>query len=249
MTRRITPRPAFTLVEMLIAIGVVILLAAITVSASIALIQKSEVRQTDSTITVLDLAMSEWEAQSDRKLTWTDGTLAADLADGTPHVYTLTEVLRTIRRSGAVAPILAQIKPEFVYTYGVDEPDPPPWIALGTPGDPDPNAAAAGGAIGNFTNELAVLDAWGTPIRAVHPGRLANVGSGETAQADGTILIDTSAWYGVETIYGPAENRRIRFVSAGPDGQFGDLRAEDGTPEHEAAHDNVVSYPVEDEHE
>ena len=40
-------------------------------------------------------------------------------------------------------------------------------------------------------------------------------------------------------------DRRLRFVSAGPDGLFGDFNAASGSPLYEALRDNVYSYPLE----
>ena len=59
----------------------------------------------------------------------------------------------------------------------------------------------------------------------------------------GTISTDA------EHIYGRAVGRRLLFVSAGPDGLFGDLEADEETPEHESAHDNVYSYEITDDHD
>ena len=61
---------AFTLVEMVIVIGVIILLAALTLAVSVAVVEGSEVRQTESTMQLLDTALREWEALSDRKITY-----------------------------------------------------------------------------------------------------------------------------------------------------------------------------------
>ncbi|MHC5015700.1 MAG: type II secretion system protein [Planctomycetota bacterium] len=57
----------FTLVEMVIVIGVIILLAALTLSVSVAVVEGSEVRQTENTIRLLTAAIQEWEAQADRQ--------------------------------------------------------------------------------------------------------------------------------------------------------------------------------------
>lgn len=260
-------RRAFTLVEMLIAIGVVVALAAITLTASMSLARGSEIRQTENTIRLLDLALSEWEAQADKKLTW--GTndpsngVKYDMANGTPHVFTVTEMLVRIGRSQPVKEIVAQIDDQFLYRYDTSEPA-PSWIALVNPGDADPNGASAASVyssddldgLGQPVNgTLAVLDAWGTPIRAVHPGRVALPNDVAPFDEDGTVVVDgrsdpygSATFYATELIYGRAENRKMVFVSAGPDGRFGDLSAADGTALHEAAHDNVRSAPAEDVH-
>ena len=91
---------------------------------------------------------------------------------------------------------------------------------------------------------VAVLDAWGTPIRAVHPGSLfiRGVDDEEYLDADGTVNLGNEfSECMVEAIYGVAQNRRIYFVSAGPDGLFatGDYD-NDGDDDVD---DNLYSYP------
>ena len=48
----------------------------------------------------------------------------------------------------------------------------------------------------------------------------------------------------LEDKYGVALNRRICFISAGPDRRFGNLSATRGSPEFEATFDNIYSYTV-----
>ena len=55
---------------MVIVIGVIILLAALTLSVSVAVVEGSEVRQTENTIRLLTAAIQEWEAQADRRVTY-----------------------------------------------------------------------------------------------------------------------------------------------------------------------------------
>jgi type II secretory pathway pseudopilin PulG len=245
-------RAAFTLVEMIITIGVIVLLTALTVSATVALSRKSEVRQTENMLRLLDMAVQEWEIKADRKITWGDGT-NYEMRDGTPHVFTATEVLRRIRSSDVVRSFLAQIKPELLYEYNYgDTGEIPPWLPT-TPDqdDPDPNKAQARMQFLSeaWDGQLAVLDPWGVPIRAVHPGRVFELGDPGEPDPDGTIYLDDPMGYGVELFYGRARSRRIRFVSAGPDGKFGNLSLDHDAPLHEQAHDNIYSYPVEDTHE
>jgi hypothetical protein len=269
----------FTLLELLIAIGVVILLAAITISATVALGARSDVRATENTLRLLDLAVTAWEEESAQKITWgVDGFPAGatyDMLDGTPHVYTITELLDRIGKSPAAREIIAQIDPKSVYTYDPANPDVPmpDWIRFagaGTDpvrGDPDPNALTAGTwytsnmlwpgtpKAKGLAQRLAVLDAWGTPIRAVHPGRAASDALGDLSvwtadelDDDGTIFIDGrndaagNALYEVESIYERAAGRRILFVSAGPDRIFGNRSLAESDPGHIPAEDNLESY-------
>ena len=244
-------RAAFTLVEMIITIGVIVLLTALTVSATVALSRKSEVRQTENMLRLLDMAVQEWEIKADRKITWGDGA-TYEMQDDTPHVFTATEVLRRIRSSDVVRSFLAQIRPEFLYEYDYENTgEIPPWLPT-TPDqdDPDPHADMARMQLLSYAwdGELAVLDPWGVPIRAVHPGPVFEPGDPGEPDPDGTIYLGDQT-YGVELFYGRARSRRIRFVSAGPDGKFGNLSLDHDAPIHEQAHDNIYSYSVEDTHE
>jgi hypothetical protein len=244
---------------MIITIGVIVILTALTVSATVALSRRSEATQTEQMLRLLDMAVQEWETKADRKITWGQDNqpytgATYDMKYNTPHVFTTTEVLRRIRTSDVVRSFLAQIQGEFLHTCdsgGVT----PPWLPSTPDGDdPDPNKNAARSSYlaGNWDGDLAVLDAWGLPIRAVHPGRVASYSAfgdnPDDADLDGTIYLNDPAVYGAELFYGRVMNRRIRFVSAGPDGKFGNLDAAHQTELHEQAHDNVYSYPVEDPH-
>ena len=63
-------RPAFTLVEMTIVIGIVVLLAGLTLAVSVSVVQGSEMRQTKLTIQLLDTAIQDWELQADRRVSY-----------------------------------------------------------------------------------------------------------------------------------------------------------------------------------
>ena len=193
MNHRMLPRPilmasrshqpsrSFTLVEMLITIGIIVILAALTVSASVALMSKSEVDRTKTILTLLDIAMQEWEMTADRKLMWGvdpdpfDDVHPFEISDGSPHVFTLSQVLSVIRRTDRVRDILSRIEPDLMYTYDQSQPI-PPWLPVNPDvDDPDPflgwGNPRAIVEMGMADGELAILDAWGAPIRAVHPVR------------------------------------------------------------------------------
>ena len=129
----------------------------------------------------------------------------------------------------------------------------PTWIASPAADDPDPwkGGFAEAQFASLWQGELAVLDAWGQPIRAVHPGRLPNVSLGDdpaNVDEDGTIFLSKTGYngYAAEHIYGVCQSRQICFVSAGPDGKWGIVGPEfSGSDDlvNEAA-DNVYSYPL-----
>lgn len=254
-TRRRRTQRAFTLVELLITIGIIIILTALTISATVALTRRSEVNQTQMTLKLLDIALGEWQSEAGRTLSWGDNPLPPDppiydIGDGTPHVFTLSEVWRRISGNEATRTILAQIPPDLTYMYDQSKPL-PQWLpANPDPDDPDPFLLQANPRYlvqaGLADGSVAVLDAWDIPIRAVHPGRVFQPGDVGEADLDGTIFIgsdNSDGWN--EEIYGRAESRRLYFVSAGPDRKFGNVSSADERIRGQAE-DNLYSYRVEE---
>lgn len=255
------PRRAFTLIELIVVIGIILLLVALTAAVSTALVTRAEVQRTESTLSLLDQALEDWRVTIDRSMSWgTDGTPAGatyDLHINTPHVVMVTEMLRTVGRTPTAKEILAQIPEKQVLRY--DTANPPgsgtSWLSPGDPDDPDPNVG--GWTLADFvTGDLVIMDAWGTPIRMIHPGRLINAVPSVTdpqptswpawiTEQDGTVYVeDGNGFNGLEEYYGVARNRKVCFVSAGPDGKFGSVTAAVGTKLHDQTLDNIYSYEV-----
>ena len=197
---------SFSLIELVVVIAVVLLLAGITLSVSVAVVEHAELRRTEMTMRLLETAVREWELAADRKLSWwnyDDDPTLRDLADvhgTTLEVLIITEILGVITRSEGTRAIVAQIAPDLLFTYRSG--DSPPWIY----GEIPPK----------FDGTLTVLDAWGKPIYATHPGRpWQQEDELDDRDPDGTLRTFN------ETRYGVAPNRQVVFVSAGPDGLFG----------------------------
>jgi prepilin-type N-terminal cleavage/methylation domain-containing protein len=234
-----SPRRGFTLVEVMVAIGVIVFLVGLTVSVSVAVAERSARMQTETTLQLLHQAMQEWEATADRQLTWwsyknpDDDPQTRDLHEihsDTPETLIITEMLDVITAVPSVRQMIGQIEPDFLYTY--QEGTYPAWIT-----QDQTHAAAAQQALDSrFVGSLTVLDAWGMPIYATHPGRVWTRAPADAQfgpDDDGTIHTYNEDRYGV------CRNRVIRFVSAGPDRDFGHLYL----PDDKAVRDNLYSYP------
>lgn len=231
-------RHGFTLVELMVVVGVVVLLAGLLVTAGVALVEHSERRQTRLAMTQLDAALREWEVRADRKLTWWNGPgdgppELAEVHASTGEVYILSEMLGVISRQSDVAAMLAAIDPELLHTFSAQ----------------DAFAWLPGGVVEEaFLGKLTVLDAWGTAIYATHPGRAWRSADGGQADADGTIQTYNEQQYGI------CLNRQVVFVSAGPDRRFGIASEFDNVDnigageindlKREARRDNLYSAPV-----
>jgi len=230
----------FSLVELTVVIGLIVLLAGLTLSGSSAVLRHSEQRQTRTVLAQLDTAIAEWELQSDRKLSWwdiDDPPTEYDIRDvhaDTPEVLILTEILDIVMRSATIRQMIAGIDPELVYHY---EDDTAPWL--------DQNAEKT--QVNDlFLGSVTILDVWGTPIYATHPGRLWTTADNPPGYSlprdqDGTIRTLNEQQYGI------APNRRVVFVSAGPDQRFGlpmEFSPLDMQAMLEARLDNLYSIPV-----
>lgn len=255
MTRR-----AFTLVELVVVVGIIVLLVGITVTVSVSVVERAEVRRTERVLDLLGVAVGEWEVNADRKLTWGEDDVPLnahyDIQKETPHVLVLPQLLDVVTRSAASKDLVANIEPSLMYVFDTGETE-PRWISDPEADDPDPfKNDAAGIYTSNDLNGreldgmVTMLDSWDTPIRVIHPGRRhdANVfgdDSTTTPDLDGTVYLDIGTYEtGLEQLYGVAVNRQLCFVSAGPDGKFGDLSQPTDSALYQQAQDNIRSYEV-----
>ena len=267
ITRFRPVRRGFTLVELIVTIAIIAVLAGLTIAAIGSFGASNDVRRTESTLQLLAAAVEAFEKDAGRSITW--GTTrsdqpGADVHADVPHVLSATQLLSRIERSQPVRALLGGLSPSFVQRYDSSDATRPIWFDQFDP--QDPNGPAAGPLArseydsGQWDGTLAVLDAWGQPIRAVHPGpdyetfrtiaavirdvdgtaRLDEAGLTAIAAAFGHTIAGGAAAQATEDDYGIATGRTIFFVSAGPDGRFGDAL---GAPDGFAA-DNIWSGPV-----
>lgn len=261
---------AFTLVEMLIAIGIVVLLVALTVTAATALVHRSEVSATENVLKLLDMTLKEYETDSDREVLLgplfnsdATGCNGWDLRVDTPPLLQTTFLIgSTMYRRMSSRAIFAQVDDDYLLEIRRTGGTLPPWFAaeeqayLGDVCFSD--AAPNPGAEDTDLKWFAPIDTWGNPIRLIYPGRVPDVrsyiGSDQVIytypiDGDGTMFTE------LERQLGRAVGRRTAFVSAGPDGQIGDLHldvaesslTDDQRADVKRAADNVYSYTIDRE--
>ncbi|MEE9131572.1 MAG: type II secretion system protein [Phycisphaerales bacterium] len=223
INRRRTARrsPGFTLIELVVVISLILLLVGLTMSVGLAVRSQSETRQTENVLILLDQAVKQWQIAADRQLSWgTNGTpdnavydVEGDIQGSFSAEDQLVELLSRIRTNSAAREILAQIDDDFLQQVKYQD--------------------------GTLVLRLRLVDPWGSPVYLIHPGRLpdpTNYPTEIVGDIDGTIRTDH------ENEFGIALNRALLYVSAGPDGEFGDLSADPGSDDFKQTQDNVYSY-------
>lgn len=216
---------AFTLMELMIVIGLVIVLTSLTIVVGKSVIGQGKIRHTEVILQNLDSILTEYEAEIGSMPTWNpDAYIEAGkfTTSGGGIVRPEAAVLiAEVRGITGVDNILKAIPPDNVvprnqiYENLVHE-------GTYTSSDINNNISA--------DNRLSVTDAWGMEILYVHPNdTVAVTGEG----------IDNFDGYGT-----PVSNRPY-FISAGPNMLFAEQLSPD-TRDDDAAWDNLYSYEVPD---
>lgn len=237
MRTRTRPAAGFSLLELTIVIGIILLLAALVVAVSSAVIASNEKRNTQNTLAVLDAAMKEWERQVDRPVSFQnvagetgswdivlDPTLAALGIPAAVTAYNGTgDLQKHRRRTVALLELVAR------------QPDVETVLAR-LPEDSLRRVRTASSPV-QYANVKEAIDAWGNQIIAIFPGRAFRTGDAGTPDADGSIR-------SVSEAASPriCRNRQVLLVSAGPDGILTDNASTGGVDE---AADNLYSYGEE----
>ena len=200
----------FSMIEMMIVIGIIVLLAGLTLGISNSVLRGSEIRRTKDAITLLDTALAEWETDMDRLITFAavgsidggrydiagDGILGAPSFGGAgvsqADMYDAMNIRAKdmwafLSESEASKNILTRIHPDLIQE------------------DDD--------------GLTRVVDAWQSPIGVVFPcGAYGDSGLSAFAEdACGDLTVRDEAEDGL----GSCLNRKTYFVSAGPDASWG----------------------------
>lgn len=266
-------RRAFSLLEIVVVLGVILLLAALVLAVSGSVLAASDRRETENVIRLLEQATTEWEQALGRPINY--GPKAEPGLTGVParDVYEERTIIPTNPNDPLSLPwmscVLMQRFGENERTRDIVSKIPETYSRRWRTGDP-----ALPGVWGNISavatnpnrmpngngNVPLVLDAWGFRIGVCFPGRAWRNGTGLStttssqffsaglylrgvnAPASGAPDADGTEQTPDERIFGSCRDRRIRFVSAGPDGAFGDIYGAEGSAAKKQTQDNIVSY-------
>ena len=258
---------AFSLLEIVVVLGVILLLAALVLAVSGSVLAASERRETENVMRLLEQATLEWEQALGRPINY--GPKAEPGLTGVPA----RDVYEENFAGSWMSCVLMQRFGENERTRDIVSKIPETYSRKWRNGDPALPTTWASTAIATDPNQMPnpiqsttssgvplVLDAWGFRIGVCFPGRPWRNGTGLSttnsaqffsgglylrgvnAPASGAPDADGTEQTPDERIFGSCRDRRIRFVSAGPDGAFGDIYGAEGSALKKQTQDNIVSY-------
>ena len=242
-------RRAFTVLELVIVIGVILVLMSLALTVTSVVLAANDRRSVQSTFVLLDQAITSWESQAGREMT--AGRRANPL--GTPTVpdftlgtngptagfdvyeenfnttYAICVVLERLATSPDSAEIIARLPStaiRFVPLNGTNAVEPLPTNWTQTTPQQDPNQMPP------YASVREIFDPWNRRIGVIFPGRAATKAEVAAAVASpATIDVEDGSVRTMDEHYlGICRNRKMCFVSAGPDGDMG------------TTSDNIYSY-------
>jgi prepilin-type N-terminal cleavage/methylation domain-containing protein len=260
-------RSGFTLLELLIVIGIIVIVASLVLAVSSSVARASEERSTKNTLEVLNMAVEEYERTVDRRVSYRSGVVTGGIiadatsAGGVAFKFDVDSGAATPPAGSGVTAWNALQNPYNTVAGGLPAYSNLPFrrtaILIQAMTDAQSCAAImqklpeaifrgikANTAQGNFTAARHCIDAWDTPIIAVFPGREASqaeltANNPNIVDRDGTVRCD-SEW-AVPAQGGmqvSCKDRRILFISAGNDSRFTQQVGSTFQP----SNDNLYSY-------
>ncbi|MEI6877417.1 MAG: type II secretion system protein [Planctomycetota bacterium] len=235
-------RRAFTVLELVIVIGVILVLMSLALTVTSVVLAANDRRSVQSTFVLLDQAITSWESQAGREMTagrranppgtptvpdftlGTNGPTAGfDVYEENFNTtYAMCVVLERLATSPDSAEIIARLPStaiRFVPLNGTNAIEPLPTNWTQTTPQQDPNQMPP------YASVREIFDPWNRRIGVIFPGRAATkaeVAAAVTAPtSQGIDVEDGSVRTMDEHFLGICRNRKMCFVSAGPDGDMG----------------------------
>jgi type II secretory pathway pseudopilin PulG len=242
-------RRAFTVLELVIVIGVILVLMSLALTVTSVVLAANDRRSVQSTFVLLDQAITSWESQAGREMssgrranppgtpTVPDFTLGTNgptagfeiYEENFLTTYSICIVLERLTSSPDSADIIARLPStaiRFVPLNGANAVEPLPTGWTSTSPQTDPNQMPP------YASVREIFDPWNRRIGVIFPGRAATKAEiAAAAAAPATIDVEDGSVRTMDEHYlGICRNRKMCFVSAGPDGDMG------------TTSDNIYSY-------
>ncbi len=239
------------MLELVVVIGIILILMSLALTVTSAVLAANDRRSMQTTFLMLDQAIDSWQSQAGRELTagrrvippGTTAPIDFTLSSGGPSAgydiyeenfpttYAICVVLERLASSPDSAEIISRIPStaiRFVPLNGTNAVEPLPTGWTSTSAQTDPNQMPP------YASVREIFDPWNRRIGVIFPGRAATKAEVAAAIANpntnGIDLEDGSVRTWDEQSMGICRNRKMCFVSAGPDGDFGTIG------------DNIYSY-------
>lgn len=258
MTHRTQRRSAFSMIELMVAISIIAILAAITLSVGSAVMESADKRKTQDMLSLLDAALIEYEQHTGRPMTFGQG-------DG-PGGQTYDDKPFDDRSEYdiPVRGVYTQTQPDgsgFLEEFDVGPDDFDSWETtisnragrrmmidvLARLKSVESSRSILAKITSKHWQDLDaanpnpdtryIIDAWGRPVVVVFGGRDwytgATTSSGLNDEEDTAenYLLDKDRTIRTfeERTFGPARGKRTYFLSAGPDQRYGWVGFQIGT--------------------
>ena len=246
-------RGGFSLIELVVVVGVIISLISLVLAVSTLLIQANEARQLEATFANLNTAVQEYEQAIGRPLTYQDRTEQGFGVYDIPYNINFgiagLEAYYGFNGAGEACNCgsnadshgweksIVRLFQLLARTESAEE-----IVAKIDPSLFIPVKLANGLALPNNQSLTTLVDPWGAAIALVMPGRKWRESDGDALGPDSDGTIRTS----METKLGVCRNGDPLFVSSGPDGDIGCLDCAGGSSvRFERTIDNIYSYRPE----
>ena len=235
-------RRAFTVLELVIVIGVILVLMSLALTVTSVVLAANDRRSVQNTFVLLEQAITSWQSQAGREMTagrranppgtstipdftlGTNGPTAGfeiyeENFNSTYAICIVLERLATTPDSAEIISRLPNTAIRFVPLNGANAVEPLPTGWPQTAPQQDPNQMPP------YASVREIFDPWNRRIGVIFPGRAATkaeVAAAVTAPtSQGIDVEDGSVRTMDEHFLGICRNRKMCFVSAGPDGDMG----------------------------
>ena len=264
----------FTLLEIMIVMGVILILTSLVLGVGSALLKRAERSQVESAMSIMESAFSEWEAQTGRPLTYngafnslTSPTTEVFPSGATIEVFDVREppatpaptapnnagnrlIFTRARGAGIYAVnLLSQIETIRPMLGGI----PPSLLRPESSLSNYPASNISTGGVLYTPSAKATVGSGSTRAELIDTwgGRVAFLFPGRAFRFgvdSGLPDTDGTVRTPAENILGVCTNRRICLVSAGPDGLFGvsgEVTPDTAVARAAAAADNIYLYELD----